>query len=634
MYMKNYENYDPYFPDQPVVDLYLPLWANLPSFQSKPAFIWAEPGPKMNSTLTYGQLNHSVQSITSHLLLHLGRGETVVLLCQPGLELVEVLFGCQRSGVLTVPVFPPDPSFSNENYHHLVRVLSQTKPKAAIANDDYIQSIRRYISSSNNKHLCELLQTLKWISTDDLINNKNVVSECDSLTYTGCKQDEVYLIQYTSGATGIPKPVLLTAGSAAHNVRSARKSYDLHPNSIIVSWLPQYHDCGLMFLLLTIVSGSTCILTSPSSFLNRPRLWLELITEYKGTCTPVPSFTLPLVLKRGGIDKGTMPINLWSLKNLIIINEPIYKASVEGFVNKFKPLGLNPSCISPSYGLAENCTFVSTAWRRVGLTFERLPCYNKLLPSARLASMNREEEEEEGEMKIIVVNEETKEIVEDGTEGEIWVSSPSNANGYLGHPSLTQEVFNARLNDKLSRCFVKTGDRGVVKGEERFLFVTGRSLDVTKLHGGREVHPHYIETAAYNSCPQYLRGGCLSAFEISRGIVVVAEMQRKESEVRFLRRICEGIREGVLKEEKVEVGFVVLVKNGSVPKTTSGKVQRWMAKDRFLRGEMYVIMKMEFGDGGVSVAIGEKGKRIEEERSRIMVNVSGEDNRLSLRSFL
>lgn len=254
----------------------------------------------------------------------------------------------------------------------------------------------------------------------------------------------MYFVQYTSGATGIPKPVLVTAGSAAHNVRAARKAYEpeLHPNSIIVSWLPQFHDCGLMFLLLNIVSGATCVLASPAGFVNRPRLWLELISEFKATCSPVPSFAQPLVVNRGGIEKGTVPINLRSLKNLIIINEPIYRAPVEEFVRVFKPFGLNPSCISPSYGLAENCTFVSTAWRSAGnggnsSTFPNTKTHNKLLPSARLASRCTNDEED---MDIVVINEETQEPVEDGIEGEIWVSSPSNASGYLGHPSLTREV--------------------------------------------------------------------------------------------------------------------------------------------------------------------------------------------------
>ncbi|XWS21050.1 hypothetical protein CRYUN_Cryun30bG0022000 [Craigia yunnanensis] len=440
-----------------------------------------------------------------------------------------------------------------------------------------------------------MLQNLRWISTGD-VKHKIVDQKVGCMFYNGCKPDAVYLIQYTSGATGIPKPVLVTAGSAAHNVRTARKAYDLHPNSVIVSWLPQFHDCGLMFLLLTIVSGATCVLTSPGAFVNRPRLWLELITEFKATCTPVPSFTLPLVVKRGGVEKGSSPINLWSLRNLIIINEPIYKASVEEFLHVFKPFGLNPSSISPSYGLAENCTFVSTAWRNNdnsgNSNFPNFPYLNKLLPSARLAN------EEEEDMEIIVVNEDTHEPVEDGIEGEIWVSSPSNASCYLGHPFLTLDIFKGRLSKKVGRCFVRTGDRGIVKGEERFLFVTGRCLDVIKLPNGQDMHPHYIEAAAYNSCLQFIRGGCLAAFHISRMIVLVAEMQKSEKDNKILRNICERIRETVLNEEKVEIGMVVLVKSGSVPKTTSGKIQRWVAKDNFLGGKMNILKEMKFDNNG------------------------------------
>ncbi|GLU04450.1 hypothetical protein SLE2022_215960 [Rubroshorea leprosula] len=147
----DYENYDPSFPDQPVVDQYLPIWAKLRAFSSKPAFIWVKGDSTKGSasTLTYEQLNNSVQSISSKLLVPLQRGDTVVILCSPGLELVEIIFGCQRAGLLSVLVFSPDPSFVNENLHHLVRVLSQTKPKAAIANHGYISSVRHYISSSS-----------------------------------------------------------------------------------------------------------------------------------------------------------------------------------------------------------------------------------------------------------------------------------------------------------------------------------------------------------------------------------------------------------------------------------------------------------------------------------------------------
>ncbi|KAI3464943.1 hypothetical protein Pfo_021606 [Paulownia fortunei] len=643
-----YENYDLCFPDQPVVDLYLPIWANLPAFQHKPAFIWAEDGSG-SSALTYEQLNTSVNSISSQLLLSLQRGDTVVILCAPGLELVEIIFACQRAGLLSVPITPPHPSFANDNHHHLVRVLSQAKPKAALATRSYINRVREYISStsssSSNNRLSELLRKLRWIATEELKGLK-VDDMPWNLSryngYNGCKANDVYLIQYTSGATGIPKPVLVTAGAAAHNVRVARKAYDLHPNSVIVSWLPQYHDCGLMFLLLTIVSGATCVLTSPNAFIKRPRLWLELITEYKATCTPVPSFTLPLVVRRGGVDKGTSSISLGSMKNLIIINEPIYKASIEEFVEVFGPFGLIPSSISPSYGLAENCTFVSTAWRSG--SDGNFPIHKDLLPSAKLPSSRDEIIEEETE--ILVVNEETHEPADDGIEGEIWISSPSNASGYLDHPSLTREVFNGRISNKVAGCYVRTGDRGIVIGQERYLYVTGRSSDIIKRADGLEIHPHYIETSAYNSCPRLLRAGCLAAFELLGTIAVVAELQKGEVEPKVLLKVCEGIRTAIFNEEETEVGLVILVKSGSIPKTTSGKIQRWAAKDKLERGQMNVVMKMEFVDDGCSSSLfraivthekeGKERKKIEvaEERKGIFLATTNTRNHLSLLSSL
>lgn len=518
---------------------------------------------------------------------------------------MKLIFACQRAGLLSVPIIPPHPSFSRPNYHHLIRALSQTKPKAALADPDYISSVLNYISSSSPRkddNLVRMLQKVRWISVHDvdqvIDGNTNVTSNNNnaenSAAYSGCGGNEVYLIQYTSGATGIPKPVLMTAGAAAHNVRTARAAYDLHPNSVIVSWLPQYHDCGLMFLLLTVVSGATCILTSPTAFISRPRLWLELMSEFKATCTPVPSFALPLVIKRGGPHQGTIPINLSTLRNLILINEPIYSASVEEFVRVFTPFGLNSSSVSPSYGLAENGTFVSTAWKvndGYDSSFSGLPTHNKLLPVARLCNNPYQED-----MDIVVVNEETCEAVDDGSEGEIWVSSPSNGSGYLGHPYLTREVFQARLRNTVGKCFVRTGDTGVVKGEQRFLYVTGRCHDVIEIQGGRRIHPHYIEKAAYEKCAKFVRGGCMVAFEIlGKRIGLVAEMQKSEKDEGVLKRICEEMKEGVEREERVEVGLVALVKSESVPKTTSGKVQRWAAKEKFLGGKMTVMMEMKFG---------------------------------------
>ncbi|TVU02573.1 hypothetical protein EJB05_51983, partial [Eragrostis curvula] len=604
------ENYDPYYPDQPVVDQYLPVWASQHAFGHKPAFIWADDddrrsgGTSSYTALTYSQLNAAVQRMARNLLETVSRGDTVLLLASPGLRLVKLIFACQRAGLVAVPVIPPDPSklgtsAAGEAHRHLIRAVSQTMPSAAVADAGYIDTVM--------KSLVSTLKSLRWVPVCRLESRPSSVTVADDNAgragYGGCGPGETYLIQYTSGATGAPKPVVVTAGAAAHNVRAARKAYDLHPGSVVASWLPQYHDCGLMFLLLTVVSGATCVLASPAAFLRRPRLWLELVAEFGATCTPVPSFALPLVLKRGrrrsDPEHGARPLQLGTLRNLILVNEPIYKSSVDEFIREFGPAGLDASAVSPSYGLAENCTFVSTAWRgtetKIRSDRMSLPSYKKLLPSARLQSPAQETDE----IEIVVVNGDTGEPVEDGVEGEIWISSPSNASGYLRLPSASREAFRASLRGRAGTSFVRTGDCGVVRGTERYLYVLGRSADAIAINGQRRVHAHYIETAAFDSSPDCLRGGCVAAFATSpSSLVVVAELQKGKGHTQ-LSNICDGIRRAVWKEEGIRVGSIMLVESGGLPKTTSGKLRRGSAREKLLAGELPKVFVAHYAEHAV-----------------------------------
>ncbi|GJN15317.1 hypothetical protein PR202_gb02218 [Eleusine coracana subsp. coracana] len=447
------------------------------------------------------------------------------------------------------------------------------------------------------------LRSLHWIAVDEL-EGARAAGGGRGYEYAGCGPKDVYLIQYTSGATGPPKPVLVTAGAAAHNARAARTAYDLGPGSVVASWLPPHHDAGLMFLLLTVAAGATCVLASPAAFLRRPRLWLDLVSEFAVTCTPVPSFALPLVLRRGGRrrnNNNNNKLELGSLRNLILVNEPIYKSVVDDFVREFAPAGLHASSISPSYGLAENCTFVSTAWRSDSdHAAADLPSYKKLLPSARLSSPKQPQEYRE--IEIVVVDEEAGEPVPDGVEGEVWVSSPSNASGYLAHPSATRETFCARVPGCAGPRFVRTGDRGVIvkqgPDDERYLYVLGRTADVIVVSlDGRRVHAHYVETAAYGSAPGRLRGGCVAAFTVSSplshgdddvvAVVVVAELQKAGGDHKGL---CEGIRAAVWREEGVRISRVVLVEAGAVPRTTSGKLRRGAARHKLLAGKLLGVV--------------------------------------------
>ncbi|KAL6609439.1 hypothetical protein ACP70R_039408 [Stipagrostis hirtigluma subsp. patula] len=655
------ENYDPMYPDQPVADRYLPVWAKQPAFAGKPAFIWADDDaaaaggatPPRNA-LTYSQLNATVERMACNLLAVIRRRDTVLVLASPGLRLVELLFACQRAGLTAVPVIPPDPANSGGPAHaHLLRAVTQTRPKVAVADACYIDDVMKLAAGAVKPGRLASLRSLQWLAVDEL--EREGGHGPAAAGYVGCGPKDVYLIQYTSGATGVPKPVMVTAGSAAHNLRAMRKAYDLHPGSVVVSWLPQYHDCGLMFLLLTVVAGATCVLTSPDAFVRRPRLWLELVSEFRATCTPVPSFALPLVLRRGrgrgrSANGRRPPLELGSLLNLILVNEPIYKSSVDEFVEVFGRDGLRSTSISPSYGLAENCTFVSTAWR--SWCCSDLPPYKKLLPSARLSPPSSVQDEAAQEIEIVVVDEDTGELVEDGVEGEIWVSSPSNASGYLGHPSASREVFCARVPAAGGVCFVRTGDRGVVKGAERYLYVVGRSADVISLDGGRRrVHAHYIETAAFGSAPDRLRGGCLAAFTMSASasashadVAVVADLQSGSGGDH--RALCEGIRMAVWREVGVRVGWVALVGGGAVPKTTSGKVRRGAAREKLLAGKLPVVFEARYdGSEDALSGVGEEEEEMAEKSAASWTaGESGETDmapaygsasrRLRLQSFL
>uniref|UniRef100_A0A0E0HIY5 AMP-dependent synthetase/ligase domain-containing protein n=1 Tax=Oryza nivara TaxID=4536 RepID=A0A0E0HIY5_ORYNI len=645
------ENYDPCYPDQPVVHRYLPVWAKLPAFAAKPAFVWADDGDTAMSyaTLTYSQLDAAVERMSSGLLGALRRADTVLVLASPGLRLVKLLFACQRAVLTAVPIIPPDPSRPGAGgaaHSHLLRAVSQTRPRAAVADARYIEAIKKSNAvvdiAGEPDRLAAMLRSLRWLSVDEL-EQGGANGAAPVTPFVGGEPEDAYLIQYTSGATGAQKPVVITAGAAAHNARAARRAYELHPGSVVVSWLPQYHDCGLMFLLLTVVAGATCVLASPDAFVRRPRLWLELVTEFRATCTPVPSFALPLVLRRGRSPDGRRrrPLELGSLENLILINEPIYKSCVDEFVAEFRGDGLLPASISPSYGLAENCTFVSTAWRSRRCV--DLPSYKKLLPSARLSFHMADEEPE---IEIIMVDEETGEPVEDGVEGEIWVSSPSNASGYLGHPSATREVFCATLPGKGS-CYVRTGDRGVVvvRGAERYLYVVGRSADVLTLDvdgGQRSVCAHYIETAAFGGAPDRLRGGCIAAFATSPVpstslVVVVAELLKGSGGGGGgdHKDICEGIKRAVWEEEGVRVGWIVLVDSGVVPKTTSGKLRRGAAREKLLAGKLPILLEARYDGDESSSSVPWDGGEEEMEKCPGMDAAYGSaSRRLRLQSFL
>jgi hypothetical protein len=265
------ENYDPFYPDQPVVDQYLPVWANQHAFGSKPAFIWAgdDAGTSPRTTaFTYSQLNATVERMAES-----PRDREQGRHCPPA----RVAGPALRQAHLRVAglIIPPDASKlgtsgEGEAHRHLLRAVSQARPVAAVADAGYIDTVMNSPASAALK----CLRSLSVCRLESSVTTSRAAATDNDAVWMGSGPSKAYLIQYTSGATGTPRPVMVTAGAAAHNVRAAWKAYDLYPSSLVASWVLQYHDCGLMFLLLTFAAGATCVLASPADF--------------KAACTPRP----------------------------------------------------------------------------------------------------------------------------------------------------------------------------------------------------------------------------------------------------------------------------------------------------------------------------------------------------------
>ncbi|EFJ19528.1 hypothetical protein SELMODRAFT_111112 [Selaginella moellendorffii] len=585
-------NYDPIFPDCPVVDHCLSIWSRQAAFHSKPAFVWIDESSEEEepAVLTYGLLD-SLAAATSSWLIHvegLKRGDRVVLLYPPGLDFISVIFGCQRAGIAVIPLVPPSASSNKtKSGKDIMEVILEASPVAFISP----KSLSAQLDGSSAKAIAAYFN-LRWIALEpDKIHSVSLESVDDDSYVRLSRAEDLFLIQYTSGSTGAPKPVMISAGAAAHNARAARRAYDLQPSSIIVSWLPLYHDCGLMFILLTITCGATSFLSSPFSFSKRPWLWLEMLSKFKATCTVVPAFALPLVESKLVQDNSFpdpkarhLQLDLSHLESLILVNEPILAASVNSFLKSFSRFGLRKDSIAPSYGLAENSTFVCTAWKKSG----DFPVYQDLLPSGKISSAHDDLQE----MNLRVVDPGTSKEVPDGEEGEVWISSPSMGSGYVNDPALSSQTFQAKIHGSRA-FFLRTGDTGVIS--HGFLFITGRIKDQLLLDGGRrKIHPQYLESTAFSFSP-LLRPGCAVIFQ-ARGenIVLIAETASGSIATPDAQAIASRIFVEILSKHEAPVWTIVLVSPRSIPKTTSGKLRRSEARRMYLSGELRWIKRVSF----------------------------------------
>ena len=553
------------------------------------AYTFLEDGEKEAANITYQELDLQARVIAASLQSMIKKGDRALLLYPSGLEFIAAFLGCLYAGVVAVPAYPPKP---NQKIIRLKSIVADAQADIALTTKSLIAKIREQFAEESE------LASIKWLATDKL--NVNLATDWKSLEISS---DSLAFLQYTSGSTGNPKGVMISHNNLMHNERLMRMAFSHSQKTIHVSWLPLFHDMGLIGnVLQSLYLGTPCVLMAPTTFLQKPIRWLQVISRYKATTSGGPNFAYELCARKVTPEQ-CQGLDLSSWDVAFNGSEPIRAEVLEQFATAFKPYGFKRQAFYPCYGMAETTLFVSGGFKTAAPIL--YPVDTDALAENRVVAAFGNESKSQtivgcGQTffdKIAIANPETKTLCSQNEVGEIWVSGRSVAQGYWNRRELTQETFNAYLVDTNQGPFLRTGDLGFMK-EDGEIFITGRFKDVLIIRG-RNHYPQDIEFTVEKSHPA-LREGCGAAVtvEVDDGekLVIVQEVERTHLRKLNVDEVVEAIRKAVSQEHELSVYAVILLKTTSIPKTSSGKLQRRACQARFLDGTLECVGRWTMGE--------------------------------------
>ena len=538
-------------------------------------------GETGESGITYGELNLRARSIAARLQETGACGERALLLYPAGLAYVEAFFGCLYAGVIAVPASPPR---LNRNAQRLQAIATDAGATVALTNAALLTKMESIATQIPE------LARLRWLATDTIDS-----SQAGTYLEPELSAESLAYLQYTSGSTATPKGVMVTHGNVLHNSASIHRGFAHTPDSRALTWLPHFHDMGLIDgIIQPLYGGFPAILMSPASFLQHPLRWLEAVTRFQITHTGGPNFAYDLCVRRVNTEQRAR-LDLRSWRVAYNGAEPVRFETLRRFADEFRECGFRWEAFYPAYGLAEatlkvtggssaeppvTCTIRTDALEQHHIV-EAVPEQHdtRTLVGCGHAGLDT---------KIEIVNAETFRRCATEEVGEIWVNGPGVAAGYWRRPEETEAKFQARLADAHERelvsgkTYLRTGDLGFVRDGE--LFVTGRVKDLIIIRG-RNLYPHDLELAI-ERCHEALRAGGGAAFSLEaegeEHLVVVQELEaRRRADTPAL---IELILQTLAEEFEVQPYAILLVKAGSVPKTSSGKIQHSACRTMFETG--------------------------------------------------
>jgi acyl transferase domain-containing protein/acyl-CoA synthetase (AMP-forming)/AMP-acid ligase II len=552
------------------------------------AYIFLADGKAPVHRLTYADLAREAKAIALRLRERCPPGSRALLLFPPGPTFLPAFFGCLYAGVVAIPVPLPDAAR-----------LKRTLPRLQAVTDDAGAALvltNAATADAFGGGRGDVLPKLPWLITD---RPEGAASE-SALPLAPVDSAQVAYLQYTSGSTSTPRGVMLTHANVLANLRQLKRALGYDANSISVTWMPHFHDFGLVEGLLSpLFNDVPCHVLSPLAVLKRPLVWLQAIDRFRATHSHGPNFAYEMCLDRISAEQRR-GLDLSSWRVAANGAEPVRFDTLARFTETFAPQGFNPATFSPAYGLAESVLLVTIDCRQVPPEALRLDAaaldhHRVEMAGAEAGAVTVRSLVHCGELhdavRVEIVDPATRRPCSADGIGEIWLAGPSIAIGYWGKPDDTAAVFGARLASAPDEGpFLRTGDLGFVR--DGGLYVTGRLKELIIIAGVNH-YPQDIEWTVQSQCPE-VRRDCCVAFSIegrdTEQLVVVAEPDRPRDD---WTPVFERMREAIAAAHGVVPAVIVLAPRGAVPKTSSGKLQRAACRKSFLDGQLPALATLD-----------------------------------------
>jgi acyl-CoA synthetase (AMP-forming)/AMP-acid ligase II len=546
------------------------------------AYIFLRNGETEEARLTYGELDQNARAIAAHLQSLEAKGERGLLLYPPGLDFISAFFGCLYAEVVAIPAYPPR---RNQNLFRLQAIIADSQARFTFTNAALFPTLENQWAKDSE------LAEMQWVVTDEIDHHLSANWQEPTL-----EKNTLAFLQYTSGSTGTPKGVMVSHHNLLINSAFIDHVWGHDQDSVMVTWLPTFHDMGLIYgVIQPLYKGFLCYMMAPANFVERPLRWLQALSDKKATHSAAPNFAYDLCVRKIPPEKrATLDLSHWRMT--LNGSEPVRAEVLKKFAEAFQVSGFKATALCPGYGLAE-ATLVVTAVSYDSPSYF-YPVQANALEKNKIVGATETDSNVQTlvgcgwttiDTQIVIVNPETLKPCSPEIVGEIWVSGSTIAQGYWGKPQETQETFQAYLADTGAGPFLRTGDLGFIKDGE--LFVTGRLKEIILIRG-RNNYPQDIEYTVQNSHPA-LRPSCGAAFTVeNKGeerLVVVQEVERTWLRKVDIDEVKRAIRKAVVQEYDLQVYAIALIRTGSLPKTSSGKIQRRGCRAKFLEGSLEIL---------------------------------------------